>query len=220
MQMKVNFSHFDEPIVVAGLTVLAISDVTIFANFIRGVYTFDGTGQLKIFDSQDFKSIKPVEMEVITDILGFEINSASVLKLIYQDLEIQLSEKPEIKTAVENLFNQVTDLINHELLEFELDLISDEITLLEIFKALGVKVETASDSIFEKIFEVLQVFKYLTKKKLLIFVNLTSYLTSDEILKLEEYCSLQRIDVLLVERYPLANFKNQYYLDEDFIMFH
>ncbi|WP_444811512.1 type II-A CRISPR-associated protein Csn2, partial [Streptococcus canis] len=52
--------------------------------------------------------------------------------------------------------------------------------------------ETQSDTIFEKCLEILQVFKYLSKKKLLIFINCGSYLTKEELLKIREYIDLSQ----------------------------
>ena len=101
---------------------------------------------------------------VVTDILGFDVNSAAMLKLIHADIEKQLNEKPEVKSMVEKLANTITELISYECLENELDLEYDEITILELIKALGIQIETQSDTVFEKCFEILQVYNYLSKK--------------------------------------------------------
>ena len=108
-------------------------------------------------------------------------------------------------------------MINYELLEHELDLESDEITIIELFKALGIKIETKSDTIFEKLIECIQVFKNLSKKKLLVFVNTCSYLTPEELNELNNYISLYGVDVLYVEPRQVNGFK-QYILDEDYFL--
>ncbi|MGZ7230654.1 type II-A CRISPR-associated protein Csn2, partial [Streptococcus pyogenes] len=118
---------------------------------------------------------------------GFDVNSASMLKLIHADIENQLNDKPEVKSMIEKLSATITELISYECLENELDLEFDEITILELIKALGVKIETQSDTLFEKCFEILQVYNYLSKQRLLIFVNSGAYLTKDEMEKLIEF---------------------------------
>ena len=70
---------------------------------------------------------------------------------------------------IEQLANTITELLSYECLENELDLEYDKITILELIKALGVKFETQSDTIFEKCFEILQVYNYLSKKKIVNF---------------------------------------------------
>ena len=154
---------------------------------------------------------------VVTDILGYDINAAPILKLIHANLENQLNEKPEVKSIIEKLANSITELISYECLENELDLEYDEITVLELIKALGVKIETISDTIFDKIFEILQVYQFLNKKRFLVFINVLSYLTVDEIQKTREYIELSNMDVLFLEPRKRKDFP-QYVLDKDYFL--
>ncbi|HFU3947253.1 TPA: type II-A CRISPR-associated protein Csn2, partial [Streptococcus suis] len=178
--MKLNFPLLDEALTVEKATIFVVEDTTVFSRLVRNLYQYQDGLELKIFDEQ-FRSIKDSELMVVTDILGYDINAAPILKLIHADLENQLNEKPEVKSIIEKLANSITELISYECLENELDLEYDEITVLELIKALGVKIETISDTIFDKIFEILQVYKFLNKKKFLVFINVLSYLTMDEI---------------------------------------
>lgn len=118
---------------------------------------------------------------------------------------------------ITKLTDTISELIEYELLDHEMDLESDEITILELFKALGVKIETTSDTIYEKIIEILQVFKYLTKKKLLIFINVCSYLTLKEIEEIRSYISLCNMDVLFIEPRKIAGI-TQTILDNDYFL--
>ena len=184
--MKINFPILDEPIEISGGTILAVENVTVFSNLVRQLYSYTEESELKLFDKK-LKSLKESELLLVTDILGFDVNSSSMLKLIHADLESQLNEKPEVKSMIENLADTIAELIAYECLENELDLEYDKITVLELIKALGVKIETQSDTIFEKCFEILQIYNYLSKKKLLIFVNSGAYLTQNEMERLMEY---------------------------------
>ncbi len=75
---------------------------------------------------------------MITDVLGYNLNSPAMLKLIHADLENQLNDKPEVKSMIEKLVATITELLAFECLENELDLEYDEITILELIDALGV----------------------------------------------------------------------------------
>ena len=183
--MKLNFPILDEPITLEKSTILVLEDVQVFAQMVRNLYQYDEDSELKFFNRK-FKSLKPSELMLVTDILGYDVNAPSLLKLVHADLENQFNEKPEVKSMVEKLANTITELIAYECLENELDLEYDEITILELIKALGVKIETQSDTIFEKMFEVLQVYKYLNKKKLLVFINTLSYFKREEIAQILE----------------------------------
>lgn len=216
--MKLNFEFLDEPLEINGLTSVILEDKRIFAKVIQELYRYTGeVDYLKLFD-ESYKSLKSAELMIITDVLGFDVNSASVLKLIYQDLELQISEKPEVKTEIENLLQEVTNLVNAELLDFEIDLESDEITFPEVFKVLGVQVEIKSDTIFERMEEIIEVFKYLSKKKLLIFVNCGSYLTAKEVNYLQEYIGLHEISCLMLDNTRFDGISKRFVLDGDLIL--
>lgn len=179
-------------------------------------YQYNGDSDLKIFDSR-LISLKESELLVITDILGYNLNSTSMLKLIHADLENQLNEKPEVKSMIEKLVVTITELLAYECLENELDLEYDEITILELIEALGVKVETISDTVFEKCMEIVQVFKYLSKKRLLVFINVAAYLSEKEIESLIEYIGLNQLSVLFLEPRQVYNFP-QFILDKDYFL--
>ena len=216
IKLNINFPILDEPLILSDATVLTVEDVTVFSSLVRYFYTYTEDAQVNIFDDK-FKSLKESELMVVTDILGFDVNSAAMLKLIHADIEKQLNEKPEVKSMVEKLANTITELISYECLENELDLEYDEITILELIKALGVQIETQSDTVFEKCFEILQVYNYLSKKRLLIFINVGAYLTKNEMEKLIEYIQLSNQVVLFLEPRRLYDLP-QYDLDNDYFL--
>ena len=214
--MKINFPILDEPIEIKQATFLILEEQLIFSDVVKHLYHYSEEDELKLFDNK-IKSLKESELLLITDILGYNINSPAMLKLIRADLEKQLNEKPEVKSMLEKLVATITELIAFECLENELDLEYDEITILELIDALGVKIETLSDTVFEKSLEIVQVFKYLSKKKLLVFVNVSCYLSEHELAKLVEYIQLHNINVLFVEPRKVYDFP-QYVVDEDYFL--
>lgn len=214
--MKINFPILDEPIEIKQATFLILEEQLIFSDVVKHLYHYSEEDELKLFDNK-MKSLKESELLLITDILGYNINSPAMLKLIRANLEKQLNEKPEVKSMLEKLIATITELIAFECLENELDLEYDEITILELIDALGVKIETLSDTVFEKSLEIVQVFKYLSKKKLLVFVNVSCYLSEHELAKLVEYIQLNNIDILFLEPRKVYDFP-QYVVDEDYFL--
>ena len=214
--MKINFPILDEPIEIKQATFLILEEQLIFSDVVKHLYHYSEEDELKLFDNK-MKSLKESELLLITDILGYNINSPAMLKLIRADLEKQLNEKPEVKSMLEKLVATITELIAFECLENELDLEYDEITILKLIDALGVKIETLSDTVFEKSLEIVQVFKYISKKKLLVFVNVSCYLSEHELAKLVEYIQLHNINVLFVEPRKVYDFP-QYVVDEDYFL--
>ncbi len=214
--MMLNFKLLDEPIRIRKMTTLIIEDVSVFTNLVELFYRYNEESELKVFDKK-FKTIKDSELLIVTDILGYNINSTSLLKLVYADLEDQLNEKPEVRTMIDKLTSTISDLIEYELIDHELDLESADITVQQLFKALGVRIEVDNDTIFEKVIEIIKVFKYLTRKKLLVFINACSYLKPEELLELREFISLYNAKVLFLEPRKVPNI-NQYILDNDYFL--
>lgn len=214
--MKINFPLLDEVITISNATFLVLEDQQVFSDLVKQFYQYNGDSDLKIFDSR-LTALKDSELLVITDILGYNLNSNSMLKLIHADLENQLNEKPEVKSMIDKLVVTITELLAYECLENELDLEYDEITILELIEALGVKIETMSDTIFEKCMEIVQIFKYLSKKRLLVFINVGAYLSEKETESLIEYICLNQLCVLFLEPRQVYNFP-QFILDKDYFL--
>ena len=206
----------DEPLTIENATFLVLEDQFTFSTIVKQFYQYSDEGELKLFDTR-LKALKESELLLITDVLGYNLNSPAMLKLIHADLENQLNDKPEVKSMIEKLVATITELLAFECLENELDLEYDEITILELIDALGVKVETLSDTPFEKMLEIVQVFKYLSKKKLLVFINAIAYLSKDELVNLIEYIQLNQLRVLFVEPRKVYDFP-QYVLDQDYFL--
>lgn len=135
--------------------------------------------------------------------------------MVYKDLEDQLNDNVELKSKLEDLVSELSDIISDELLNHELDLEKDDTVFPELFKFLGVKIECPDVTIFDKIIMIIQVFKYLSKKKLLVFVNVCSYFTCDELIELTNYINLCQLDVLFIEPRRVTGVR-QYVVDNDF----
>ena len=193
--MKINFSLLDEPMEVNLGTVLVIEDVSVFAQLVKEFYQYDEQSNLTIFDSK-IRSIRSSELLLITDILGYDINTSQVLKLLHTDIVSQLNDKPEVRSEIDSLVSLITDIIMAECIENELDIEYDEITLLELIKALGVRIET---------------------KRILVFVNSLSYFSKDEIYQILEYTKLSQADVLFLEPRQIEGIQ-QFILDKDYIL--
>lgn len=214
--IKLNFAILDQPISIKQATFFVIEDVKVFASLTKLINQYDDDTELKLFDEK-YRPLKQTELMRVTDVLGFDVNSPAMLKLIYADLEHQLTEKPEVTSMIEKLTATITELIDYELLEHELDLEDDEVTINELFKALGVKIEVQSDTVYERLLEIIQVYKYLPKKKLLILLNVCSYLTESELEELNEYITLNNCEVLFVEPRKVTGVR-QCVLDEDYFL--
>ena len=216
--MNINFEMLEESIPLTNLTSLVIKSKSIFSKITEDIYDYNELSYLRIFDNK-YNQLKQDELIIITDILGYDINSASTLKMIYADMESQINESPEVKSKFEELLSNVISLINKEIIDFDIDLDISEITLSGIFKISGMKIATEGNTIFERVLDIFRVFKYLKKKKLIIFLNLGTYLSKEQLKTLEEDSILENINVLLIDNYKFDGLSKQLVLDEDFELF-
>ncbi len=216
---NLNFDFLDEPIKLEGLVSFTIENRKVFTSVVQSLYRYSGEGNdyLKIYDDK-YKSLKVNELMLVNDVLGFDVNSAATLKLIYKDIEEQINQDPEVKSEIERLLNAATLIIQDELLEFEIDMVSDEIEISEALKVLGVKVEIESDTIFERLLELVQVFKYLKTRKLIILVNAGVYMTPEEMTALEEYILLQQMSLLMIDSIRVEGVTTRWILDSDYVL--
>lgn len=217
---SLNFDFLDEPIKLEGFTELVIENRTVFTKVVQALYEYsDYEDYIQIFN-EDYQALKANELMLVNDVLGFDINSATTLKLVYQDIIGQINDKPEVKSKIESYLNQAMQIIKDELVEFEIDLVSDEILLTEALKSLGVKIEIVSDTIFERFFEIIQVFKYLKAKEILVVINAGVYFSKSEIAAISEYTELQNMNMLMINSAKYEGVKSRYVLDEDFVIMH
>lgn len=219
MMYNLNFDFLDEPIRLEGLVSFTIENRKVFTSIVQSLYRYVGeeNDYLKIYDDK-YKALKVNELMLVNDVLGFDVNSAATLKLIYKDIEEQINQESEMKSEIERLLNAATFIIQDKLLEFEIDMVNDEIEISEALKVLGVKVEVESDTIFERLLELIQVFKYLKTKKLIVLINAGVYMTPEEMSALEEYVTLQQMAVLMIDASKVEGLKTRWVLDSDYVL--
>ena len=64
---------------------------------------------------------------------------------------------------------------------------------------------------------MLQVYKYLSKKKLLVLISVCSYLMEEEISEVQDYISIYHMEVLFIEPRSIKGIK-QFVLDKDYFL--
>ncbi|WP_217950699.1 type II-A CRISPR-associated protein Csn2 [Granulicatella adiacens] len=214
--IRLNLPILDEPIPIEGFTLFIVENREVLSHLVQLIYVYDEGSQLKLYDSE-LRTIKPSELIVISDLLGFSINSPAVVKAVQSDLLDQLNENIELKNQVDLMLTQIASILGVQCIESELNLTYNELKIEQIISALEVRVDSESNTLFEQLFEVLQIFKYLVKKKLLIFINVASYFSEEELDAIKEFIELNQINVLFIEPRGVYNYP-QYTLDEDFII--
>lgn len=139
------------------------------------------------------------DVEIIVDPLNLAINDKKILSKIYVELrKIAYGEDLYLKTQ------QLVNDIRHYFYELEYESpmmldIDDEIDIQLIFKALGVKIEERECDFFENIIIYIKLLAEILKKKVVVLVNVRSYLTEKQIDELLECATYNEIRILLLE---------------------
>ncbi len=215
--MNLNFELLDQSVSLNKGTILVLEDPNIFSKVAQSIFEYEEDGEIKFYNNK-FIKIKESQLMVITDIMNYTFNSSSMLKSIYSDLEKQINDNPQLKSEIEQISLQLNEILSMELLNHELNLSCSDLTMYNFFKMYEVKVQTSYKTLFEKSLEIVQVYKYLYKKTLLVFINVCSYFSKAEVSELLDFISLLNVDVLFIEPKSVYDFR-QYALDKDYFLF-
>lgn len=138
-------------------------------------------------------------VEIIFDIFSLEINEKRILNKLYSEMnELAKSEEFFVKTqeVILGIQKYLLDLeyATDYILTFE-----QEIELPALFKAAGLRHEEIEENYFERIIRYVKIVVSILHIRVLVFVNLRSYLTDEQIQELMEEALRQQIYVVLVE---------------------
>ncbi|CAC9932663.1 CRISPR-associated protein Csn2 [Aedoeadaptatus coxii] len=215
MMIYLNFHMLDTPLTLHHMSILSVEDTALFATLVENLYSYEENGAIKIFQENQ-EQLKTQQIIVITDILNYDLNNSSLLKRIDQEVIEALNEKPECKTEIEALLIQLNKIMREEMVDHELDIEVDDLTIEKLLKELKPRVKR-ENFLFNKMTEILDVHRYLNKKGLLIFINTLAYFTDSQRQNLCEYIFLNNMNVLFLEPHKIENME-QYYLDKDYFL--
>ena len=156
-------------------------------------------------------------IEIITNPLVIDINDKKILSKIYGELvtlandETMYMKTRELIGILQQYFFELEQNYNTTLS------IEDDIELKELFKTIGVKVEESSYNYFERLIQYMKLQTELLKKKLIILVNIRSFLSNEKLEQLFEYVKYNEINILLIEslQRDFTNDTNRYIIDID-----
>lgn len=139
-----------------------------------------------------------------------------IKEFILNPFEIQVNEKrcwnkvcTELKEIAfsENYYMQTQQLfatINQYLLSLEMDSEMEfswegEIDFMQLLKATGIKIEESNDSLVEHLGQYIKVMARLLQKKVIVFVNLSTFLEKKEIEQLLQQAFYLKVYIILLE---------------------
>ncbi|MEQ3517041.1 type II-A CRISPR-associated protein Csn2 [Enterococcus cecorum] len=90
---------------------------------------------------------------------------------------------------------------------------SEELEVSSLLKMMQVKFDFQDTNYFERLITFVQLSQRLLRKKILIFVNLSSFLSENQLVELEKIAKYEQIKILLINSYQLNySFSYKWYI--------
>lgn len=159
--------------------------------------------------------------EFVRDVFSMDFCDKRIISLLYKRLDsIQTLKFPE---KLANVQKALGELFDDLFSEFPFALEYDEAELSDLLKVGGVKPQKNFDSLIEKIICDVNLLIALKNIDLLVFVNLKSVLTDNELRLLYEHCKREKVSLLLIESSvirPLNEFESATIITRDLCEIH
>lgn len=159
----------------------------------------------------------PKNVEVIANPLAVDINERKILGKLYGELEkTALGEELYLETQeiAEKFYQYFLLLEQAGGFMIETSLQADPAAW---FKAFGVKFVSYGDSFQENICQYLMIVSELLKKRLVVFINLKSYLCEEQIKEVEKTAAYNEVALIFLENVqrPSPKERKKYIIDVD-----
>lgn len=180
---------------------LIIENVGLFQRFLYQILQqLEGSGESSIFLTEEDKILSwEKNVEIIINPFQLDINQKKVLNRLYQNMSNIVQEKGYY-LKLNELSAEIIDLLTE--IEFDGDISLDysmNIEPVQIFKMMDVKIETEGKTLLEKLTEYIKIVSELLQCKLIIFVNIKSYLNEEELELLYQAAHYAKVHLLLIE---------------------
>ena len=176
-----------------------IESPDIFLNILRELcFQIDGgEGRFVLSDEEELSLSKYAE--IIINPLNVDINDRKVLNKLYAELsELSFGEELYLETqkmlaGFQEYFMKLEHISDYFL---EMD---SKIDMVAVFKTMGIKFQNCADNLIENLCQYIEIMASLLKKKIIIMVNIRSYVNDDQLKILIENIRYKEIALLFIE---------------------
>lgn len=218
--MKLAHKDMERQIVLTDMQsdVWIIESPALFCKYVQELYcqAQGGDGAFVLSEGDEILSIEKY-VEVVIDPFSVDVNDKRLLNRLYAELrKTALGEGLYLKTqemlaALQSYFSEVEQQGTYFLAT------DTEIDIVAVFKAMGVKVECYADDFLQTLDIYMKLMAELLRKKVIVFVNLGSYVSEEQMEQLVQTAVRNEIYLLFVESQQ-RNFSTglrRYIIDRD-----
>ena len=218
--MKMLLNNYENDVVFDNtyINTLEILNKKAFYQFLKDINNLNDQDNILFFDNNE-----PINMDnkifIIYNFINFDFNTKKITANILNIINNNIDEKD--KDKINNLYNKLKDIYTHLLDNIDINLeIQEEFKIEDISKLMKPKINT-KNNLLENILLLIDIESELNLDKLVVFVNLKSYLENEELIELYKYSLYKDIKILLVDNhnYSTNNIEKKLQIDEDLIEF-
>lgn len=190
-----NMISFDENAV----EILVVEDRCLFSRYISelSMQVSGGIGDFSLYDDNERLNIAAIDL--IVDPFSLSPNSRSVLNAVFkgfQDLLLSEYHYMETNRILQSIDEYMSACVS------ELDpylVLSDDINCSKLIKLVDPRFILNEESLLERISDYIRAIKLYTDIRLLIFVNLKTFLSVEDLNLLYDFTFMNKIPILLLE---------------------
>ena len=170
-----------------------------------------------VFVSND-SLINMKDILIVFDLLNFNINNKTIINKLYNHLSDNIISNIDEENELKDNFMKMVRIVYDEIDDFNVDIsLNEELDLIKLFKMLNVEINTDYDGVLERMIDLLEIYSELNDQ-IIIFINILSYFSDEEIIEIQKYINYKKLSVLFFENSYNRGvyFENQYIIDDDF----
>lgn len=195
--------------------ILVIDDYKLFGSFCYDLNRKD-TEKVVFIDNDKLVNIK--DIIIFNDILSFNFNDKTIITKLYNKLSKSIISNVEIDNELKKYFMKISNILYDEIEYYNVDIdLNEEIDLVKYFKLAGIEFDNKHNNLIEKFIDILEIYSELYDQTM-IFINVLTYFSNEEIREILKYITYKKISVLFLENSYNRSvyFENKYVIDDDF----
>ena len=195
--------------------ILVIDDHKLFGSF---CYNLNRKDPEKVVFIDNDKLVNIKDIIIFNDILSFNFNDKTIITKLYNKLSKSIISNVEIDNELKKYFMKISNILYDEIEYYNVDIdLNEEIDLVKYFKLAGIEFDNKYNNLIDKFIDILEIYSALYDQTM-IFINVLSYFSNEEIREILKYITYKKISVLFLENSYNRSvyFENKYVIDDDF----
>ena len=157
-------------------------------------------------------------VHMIDGLNGLDVNSKKSTNQLYKRIEEMLNIHSDSKFQIVNHISKINSIIDEESMSLSVSLRHDEeLSIADLLKMLNYRIDCSLTNILEKLYSYVDTVCEFRNHELLIFINISFYLSSDELEDFFRYMESNKVMFLFIESesYSRVSRETIYIVDEE-----